>query len=151
MKIVASLILAVCFLGLIALPTSEKDVYQPVLVEMPTPKPDTLEEEVLWSTVQEWRMREGNPTYIKDESLCELARLRLPEIRQDWSHNGWLSRKPTGYILFGENLAKGFVDEDQTLSAWLDSPGHAANLRRPYTHSCIQTEDGYAVHLFASY
>jgi uncharacterized protein YkwD len=114
-------------------------------------KLDTLNEDKLWDTVQDWRIANNLTPYIKDEELCILARMRLPEIKKDWSHNGWLNRLPSRYSKYAENLARGYTDETAVLDAWLKSASHAANLKDNYTNSCIQTDDTYAVQLFRSF
>lgn len=111
----------------------------------------TLDQDKLWEAVQDWRVKNNLKPYIKDEYLCILARMRLPEIEKDWSHNGAFKRTPSNYKVLGENLARGFFDEKETLNAWLASASHAANLRFNFTHSCIQTDKTYAVQMFASY
>ncbi len=37
----------------------------------------------------------------------------------------------TGWKSLGENIAAGFTDIDKMIDAWLDSPGHCANLMNP--------------------
>lgn len=45
----------------------------------------------------------------------------------------WQVIKNTGYkySFAGENIAFGFSDENQLMSAWMNSPGHRANILRP--------------------
>ena len=49
--------------------------------------PITLDSEKLFSLVNSWRVSESLAPYIKDERLCDLARIRLPEIKTKFSHD----------------------------------------------------------------
>jgi uncharacterized protein YkwD len=48
-----------------------------------------------------------------------------PDGRQPWS---FIDATPYQYLAAGENLAYGFGDSDQVVTAWLNSPEHRANL-----------------------
>lgn len=137
---------------------------QPVTHVIPTPIPVSVNQytsEELWEVVNIWRLQSGYQSYIPDNQLCAIARQRVEEIKTDWSHNGFIRHANQGdythvnYVNLGENLARGFEDETETLLAWLNSPTHRENLEYVYTHSCIvasSTErETYAVQIFARY
>jgi uncharacterized protein YkwD len=47
-----------------------------------------------------------------------------------------VSREPGSWTMVGENLAKGMTSAPEAISAWLESPGHRANLlRAEFTHA----------------
>jgi uncharacterized protein YkwD len=122
----------------------------------PPPAPPELNSEKLWSLVQAWRQSAGFKTYTKDRRLCEMAQVRLGQIKTDWSHyqfQGVVDRYFYGKYDYsvGENLAREEISEQSTLDQWLLSPDHRENLDAPYKYSCIVTEGGYAVQFFANY
>jgi hypothetical protein len=54
-----------------------------------------------------------------------------PEGRTPWS---WLSEAGYKFVYAGENLAVNFYDSEDVTDAWMDSPGHRANiLKEGYT------------------
>ena len=58
--------------------------------------------------------------------------------------DGWVKGAGYRYILIGENLAMGnFTDEEDLVSAWMDSPGHRANILNPkFTEIGIAAKKG---------
>jgi uncharacterized protein YkwD len=114
----------------------------------------SLNENVLWFRVNEWRVNNGLDPYIRSEALCEFATPRLKEIKTEFSHAGferksgqWLSI--TGYEVMAENLSFRPRDEATVLNEWLNSPPHREALEENYVYSCIKADDSYAVQLFA--
>ena len=55
-------------------------------------------------------------------SLCSNAQARAKAIVSDFSHNG---------ASYGENIVKGTSSLQQQFNAWLNSPGHYANMTNP--------------------
>lgn len=95
--------------------------------------------------------RQQNLTEVKlDEQLNEAAQLKAADMfeKQYWSHDApdgtkpwkWLVDAGYGYSKAGENLAKNFYTAEATVAAWLNSPGHRANVLEP-----DYTEVGFAV------
>lgn len=120
----------------------------------------TIDEKGLFSLIQAWRQTDdckpgGCKPYIISQSMCKLAEERTNEIGQDWSHNEFVptvkANNYYGFNAVAENLSKGMYSEDQVLREWLASASHSANLRKPYTHSCIKCKDGRCAQTFASY
>lgn len=117
-----------------------------------------LDSEKLWSLVQDWRLSQNLAPFTKRQDLCDTAKKRLPEIKDDFSHDGfykhnWFLMKNHGgvYTWTGENLAKGYSSEELALKAWLNSPTHLENLVSPYKYSCIETDGWSAVQLFGNF
>lgn len=117
-----------------------------------------LNQDKLWSLVQEWRVSENLPPYIKDPQLCEIAKKRAPEIKNELEnpHAGFKAAVKgstlTSNVLVTENNV-GALSETNALNQWLNSASHAAQLRRSdYKYSCIATDGGtYAVQVFANF
>ena len=92
---------------------------------------------------------------------------RLDAIAQEWaqqmsnmksmvhSTNQWRSdRLPTGWRANGENIAYGYGSASAVMSAWMQSPGHKANiLNSAYTSIGVGyvASGNYWVQLFAAY
>lgn len=114
----------------------------------------SLNEDSLWGIIQEWRTEHNLPTYTKSQELCDFAKVRVYEIKTDWSHQGFHRERFLKYLsnwkALGENLGRQFHTEDALLTAWLNSPGHRANLDAGYTHSCVIVDGEYIVHLFGN-
>jgi len=58
--------------------------------------------------------------------------------------DGWVKEAGYRYILIGENLAMGnFTDEEDLVAAWMNSPGHRANILNPkFTEIGIAAKKG---------
>ncbi len=114
-----------------------------------------LDEDVLWSVVNEWRSNQGLKKYIKNDLLCDIANERLKTIEEDFSHDKWketferFSKNRLSYG--GENLANVSDGEESTLNSWLQSPSHYKNLRYDFKYSCIETDGTYAVQIFGNF
>lgn len=84
--------------------------------------------------------------FIWSQQLCDSANDRLPEIKTNWSHEGfYIERWDMSFNEIGENLSRDF-DAPQVVPAWLNSASHKANLDYGYTHHCLVCEDTYCVH-----
>jgi len=121
----------------------------PLRVEQPTSTPIAPPETPLpprilsASEILRWtnynREQNGIPALQKNQKLLEAATAKLSDMfqLQYFEHNSPTGRKAadfikdTGYeaIVAGENLALGnFESEQQLVQAWMDSPGHRANI-----------------------
>lgn len=143
-----------------AIPTSI-----PISVPIPTQAPEPViaassgsYEDRLWDVVQNWRISQGLAAHAKDSRMCRLAELRLPEIKVNWSHDGFVNNSHYSAICpdsncfasMSENLSNGYYSEQENLNGWLNSPAHREALQKNYTYSCIKCQDGYCVQEFAS-
>lgn len=128
---------------------------QKTVASVPQVAPAQIDEDKLWTVVNEWKYEEDGYSFSKNANLCEYADIRAKQIKTDWSHEGVKDFYPLiyshGFHNAGENLGRDIVREDYLLNSWLNSPTHRANLEKNYTHSCIRCEDNYCVQLFASY
>jgi hypothetical protein len=127
-------------------------VKAPVIVEIPPPY--KLRADVLWETVNDWKVSQKTKPYVLNDSLCEIADKRLRETSVDWSHNKFydvtdeIYKKTDEFTGLGENLARNFQTETSVLTGWLNSPGHRRNLEANYTDSCIATDGIHVVKFF---
>lgn len=112
----------------------------------------SLDEGVLWSLVQDWRVDQGLQTYTKDQRLCDLASARLPEIKALFEHDGWKEHiAGMEYVRIAENISRDYSSESNTLDGWLLSPTHKASLDYPYSYSCIKCDGTYCVQEFGNF
>lgn len=126
---------------------------RPVKVVTQVEQHKELSSAKLWEIVNDWRASKGLKAYTEDRSLCEIASIRVHEVQTEWDHDiKGRFFKSTSFNYIGENLAKGHYPESAVLSGWLSSKSHRENLERTlFTHSCIMTDDLYAVQIFGSY
>lgn len=110
----------------------------------------------LFEDVNQWRATENKPAFIENAELCSLATVRLEEIQDDWSHDGFLPKanplvEQKKFVMLGENLASQYQagDEKLILNTWLLSPSHKANLDADFTQSCMKCDDDSCVQIFA--
>jgi len=97
----------------------------------------TMEKNIIALTNQE-REKENIGTLIQNPQLDEAAQLKLNDM---FKNNYWDHISPEGnqawdfinlttykYSFAGENLARGFVDANSTVAAWMASPSHKKNI-----------------------
>lgn len=100
-----------------------------------SPKAITGFESEMLELCNQQRRANGKPDLTLNKTLCANAAVRAEEIsRDDWfSH-----QRPDGtmcftavtvdYMTCGENIAYGTRTTSATVAAWMDSPGHRANI-----------------------
>lgn len=100
-----------------------------------SPKAITGFESEMLELCNQQRRANGKPDITLNKTLCANAAVRAEEIsRDDWfSH-----QRPDGtmcftavtvdYMTCGENIAYGTRTASATVAAWMDSPGHRANI-----------------------
>lgn len=110
-----------------------------------SPKAITGFESEMLELCNQQRRANGKPDLTLNKTLCANAAVRAEEIsRDDWfSH-----QRPDGtmcftavtvdYMTCGENIAYGTRTASATVAAWMDSPGHRANiLSDEFTQACF--------------
>lgn len=108
------------------------------------------------------RSQNGYAALVEDGALSEAAAVRAREIARSFSHtrpsggsfSSALSESGVSYLRAGENIASGQKSVSEVVNAWLNSPGHRANiLNSSYSRigSASVNIDGtlYWVQLFA--
>lgn len=117
---------------------------------------ETLDKNLLWNNVQEWRAKSGYSPYQRSEVLCDFAKSRLPELYFNFEHDGFDSKvqRLGDHVRFtkvAENLAKDTYSPENTLKMWLESPTHLKDLQYDYRYSCIETLGPYTIQIFANF
>ncbi len=140
--IVILLITGIVLLIRLATPAESKDT-----LETPVP---SVNSSVLHNKVNSWRKTNNLSELPEEESLCKYAQDRATQIKIAWSHDlFWQdSCSKVNYSTCGENLSMGYFSEDQTLTAWLNSPTHKDNLQKNWSSMCIRCQDGYCAQEF---
>lgn len=108
------------------------------------------------------RSQNGYAALVEDGALSEAAAVRAREIARSFSHtrpsgasfSSELSESGVSYLRAGENIASGQKSAFEVVNAWMNSPGHRANiLNSSYSRigSASVNIDGtlYWVQLFA--
>lgn len=108
------------------------------------------------------RSQNGYAALVEDGALSSAAAVRAREIARSFSHtrpsgasfSSALSESGVSYLRAGENIASGQKSASEVVNAWMNSPGHRANiLNSSYSRigSASVNIDGthYWVQLFA--
>ena len=82
------------------------------------------------------RSKNGYAALVEDGVLSEAAAVRAREIARSFSHtrpsgasfSSALSESGVSYLRAGENIASGQKSASEVVNAWMNSPGHRANL-----------------------
>jgi uncharacterized protein YkwD len=119
----------------VATPTPTKAPIVP-----PTTAPTTNELSSMMSEVNAYRAKNGLSSVTTDSKSCAYATQRSKEIVSDFSHNGFnstrLAQAYGRYSSAFENIASGYTYRT-VINAWINSAGHAANMRSNVTYVCI--------------
>ena len=82
------------------------------------------------------RSQNGYAARVEDGALSEAAAVRAREIARSFSHtrpsgasfSSALSESGVSYLRAGENIASGQKSASEVVNAWMNSPGHSANI-----------------------
>ena len=70
----------------------------PTAYPYPTVTVEPFSADKLFQYVNDWRIEEGYQPYIKSEFACNIADIRLPQVKVDWSHDKFLSQVESGAV-----------------------------------------------------
>ena len=82
------------------------------------------------------RSQNGYAALVEDGALSDAAAVRAREIARSFSHtrpsgasfSSALSESGVTYLRAGENIASGQKSASEVVNAWMNSPGHRANI-----------------------
>lgn len=123
----------------------------------PLPKVTLIEGSSILENVNSYRISIGLRALARHEGLCNYAQTRSAQIQSNWSHgpfnadisNGTLSGACPECVKYGENLAKGYGSSAATVSGWIASSGHRANMAGSWDLGCgVFTSNKYSVMIF---
>lgn len=98
--------------------------------------------------INNYRRSQGLSPVQPDPYTCNFAAIRAQEITTAFNHNGFNKRISSkslpypGYHYVTENLAHN-SDYKNVVSTWINSPGHAANMRADTPFACVKSSGDY--------
>lgn len=116
-----------------------------IITIAPTAKPRPLDGGRLFNLVNEYRSKNGLNQLLWYLPLCDFAKARSQQVKDDWSHDGYQKEATEGDLYksicpecdrTGENLAKDFPNENAAIQGWIKSPSHKANLDGNWDWAC---------------
>lgn len=124
-----------------------------IMVFLTTTKAQAIATETVITKINTHRLDEGLTAFVQSEQLAASAEVKAQHMIEHnyWDHyaedgtSPWYFIRDAGfdYSAAGENLAKGFSDENRLVEAWMNSPTHRANkLHSSYTHTGVGVAKG---------
>lgn len=120
-------------------PEPVKVIVTPTATPAPT-KPKQYEQHII-TLVNKERAKHGLDPVIELATLDGSAHLKAQDLndhQENWSHTDSKGRHFTGFITdagwkgtAAENLAKGYATDEETVTAWMNSPEHRVNVLQP--------------------
>jgi len=98
--------------------------------------------------INEYRSSQGLGSVSTDSNTCSFARTRASEIVQSFNHDGFRSRISAKTLPYGayhevtENIAM-TSDYTQVVTLWINSSGHAENMRKDTPFVCVEKSGNY--------
>lgn len=92
--------------------------------------------------INEYRAQNNLSPVQTDPYTCDFAKIRANEITKGFNHDGFTNRVNNhtlpypDYALITENLAH-TSDFKRVITLWINSPGHAANMRKNTPYVCV--------------
>jgi uncharacterized protein YkwD len=99
------------------------------------------------AAINAYRTSLGLSSVKADTYTCDFAQTRAHELGGSFSHDGFTSRINAHtlpyprYTEITENIAQ-TQDPTQVVQMWINSPGHAENMRRNTPFVCVKGENG---------
>lgn len=105
----------------------------------PTQAPSTSD---LLQQINNFRSTKGLAGFTSNSETCFFANIRSQEIISNFNHDGFTNRVNSktlpypSYSSVAENIAMN-SDSNKVVQAWIDSPGHYANLIKDVPFACV--------------
>lgn len=128
----------------------------------PTPTPSTQSpsnefaltssEQYIMNKINEFRSSQGLGAVKPDNYTCDFARTRAEEISKSFNHDGFRNRIENNslpypsYSQVTENIAMTSNYQD-VVNMWINSPGHAENMRKDTPFVCVKQHGNYYAYL----
>ncbi len=131
-----------------ATPTTRQ---KPTDTPTPTKSNDTTVNEkqaYIMKAINDYRKSQGLSPVQTDKHTCDFAKTRAAEITKGFNHDGFSNRIKNnslpypGYSLVSENIAM-TSDYKRVVTLWINSPGHAENMRRNTPYVCVEASGNY--------
>lgn len=100
-------------------------------------------ETMLMQGINQYRASQGLGPVANDPHTCSFAQTRANEIGNGFNHDGFNNRVSNktlpypSYHQVTENIAE-TQDPNQVVTLWVNSPGHAENMRQDTPYVCVK-------------
>ncbi len=121
-------------------------------IENTSATPDLSIQGFIMQRINEYRSSQSLPPVSTDSQTCSFAKTRVAEISSSFNHDGFRSRiesKTLPYPTYSEvteNIAMN-SDYKKVVQNWIESPGHAENMRKDTPFVCVEMQGNYYVYL----
>lgn len=128
-------------------PTSIPTPQLPIALTQSSSVSLSSQEQAMIDGINAYRKSNGLPPVKPDSKTCSFAQTRAHELTSGFSHDGFTSRISAHtlpyprYTEVTENIAQ-TQDPTQVVTMWINSPGHAENMRRDTPYVCVKGENG---------
>lgn len=119
-------------------------------ITTPLPKSTTSDsvQSYILQKINDYRSSLGLSSVSTDPYTCEFAKVRAQEISTNFNHDGFTNRITNhtlpypSYHQVTENIAM-TGNYQEVVSMWINSPGHAENMRQDTPLVCVEKFDNY--------
>ena len=100
------------------------------------------------NAINDYRHQNGLSDVHTERYTCDFAKTRSQEIVANFNHDGFTKRMESktlpypGYTQITENIAM-TSDYHQVVQMWINSPGHAENMRKDTPSVCVASSGDY--------
>lgn len=128
-------------------PTPTKPEATPISTAPVQVSTDTVQKYIM-DRINEYRASQGLGLVSTDSNTCAFARTRVAEIVQSFNHDGFSNRINDHTLPYGsykevtENIAMN-SDYTQVVTKWINSSGHAENMRKDTQFVCVEKSGNY--------
>lgn len=127
----------------------------PTIKPSATPTPEALgsvsadpKKDFMMKVINEYRRSLGLSSVQTSQETCDFAKIRAKEISTDFNHDGFQNRinshtiPYSGWSMITENIAM-TSSYKNVVNMWINSPGHAENMRRNTPYVCVEAYGNY--------
>lgn len=112
------------------------------------PVTTTSAKDYIMNGINNYRAQNGLSKVQTDPNTCNFAKIRAQEISLSFNHDGFTNRVNSktlpysSYSSVTENIAMHY-DYKQVVQSWINSPGHAANMRANTPYVCVEASGNF--------
>lgn len=117
----------------------------PTVIPTQAPQPSSS---LFLDQINNYRHSQGLTAVQSDSNTCNFAKIRAQEIANNFNHDGFNNRISSktlpypSYTKVIENIAMTSNSGD-VVNMWINSPGHAANMRADTPYACVQSSGNF--------
>ncbi len=114
----------------------------------PSANPTTNQEQYFIDQINKYRAQNNLGPVKTDSYTCDFAKVRAKEITTGFNHDGFTNRVNSktlpypSYHQITENIAM-TSNYTQVVTMWINSPGHAENMRQDTPYVCVESSGNY--------